>query len=220
MSEWWSYGPRDLLMFSAGTYYRLFELYNRDWWPLQFLVLALGAGLAVFMWRGGERAGRAAAAIVALGWLWVAWAFHWQRYASIHVAAGHFALAFGLQALLLGWAGLCGRLLPASGPGLRRRAGLGLLLFALAGFPLMAPLLGRGWTQAEVFGMAPDPTLLATLGVLLACVRPPWWLYPVPLAGCLVSGATLWAMGAPDFAVLPLAALLAIGLGLAAARPR
>lgn len=220
MTEWWSYGPRDLLMFSAGTYYRLLELYNRDWWPLQLLALALAAALAVQAWRGGERAGRAVAVIVALGWLWVAWAFHWQRYASIHLAASHFALAFALQALLLGWAGLRGRLLSASVPGLRRRAGLGLLLFALVGFPLLAPLLGRGWTQAEVFGMVPDPTVLATLGVLLAGVRPPWWLYPVPLAWCLASGATLWAMGSPDFAVLPLAALLAVGLGLAGARPR
>ncbi len=42
MSEWWTYGPRDLLMFSAQTYYRLFELYNRDLWPLQMLALVLG----------------------------------------------------------------------------------------------------------------------------------------------------------------------------------
>lgn len=30
MSEWWSYGLRDLLLFSPRTYYRLFELYNLE----------------------------------------------------------------------------------------------------------------------------------------------------------------------------------------------
>ncbi len=210
MSEWWAYGPRDLLMFSARTYYRLFERYNLEWWPLQLLALALGAAVLALGWRGGERAGRISAAILAAGWLWVAWAFHWQRYAEIHLAAGGFALAFALQGSLLAWAGLSGRLAIAPAGRARRRAGRGLLLFAWLGFPLLGPLVGRGWTQAEVFGMAPDPTALATLGVLLLAARPAWWLFPIPVAWCLVTGTTLWAMASPDFAVAPLAAVLAV----------
>ncbi|MBU1395976.1 MAG: hypothetical protein KKE84_07510 [Gammaproteobacteria bacterium] len=112
-----------------------------------------------------------------------------------------------------GWGGLRGRLTPASATRLQQRAGLGLLLFALLMFPLIGPLLGRNWMQAEVFGMAPDPTALATLGVLLfASVRPAWGLFPIPVAWCLLSGTTLWAMKSPDFAVAPLAALLALVL--------
>jgi hypothetical protein len=218
MSEWWTYGPRDLLMFSARTYYRLFERYNLDWWPLQLLALALGVAVLALGWRGGERAGRAIAAILVVCWLWVGWGFHWQRYATIHLAAGYFALAFALQALLLLWLGvLRGRLAIARSSRMRRRAGLVLFLFALLVFPLLGPLLGRSWTQAEVFGMAPDPTALVTLGVLLiAGVRPAWGLFPIPVAWCLISGATLWAMESPDYAVVPLAALLAVGLALAA----
>jgi hypothetical protein len=218
MSEWWTYDPRDLLMFSARTYYRLFERYNLDWWPLQLLALALGVAVLALGWRGGERAGRAIAAILVGCWLWLAWGFHWQRYATIHLAAGYFALAFALQALLLLWLGvLRGRLAIAPVSRMRRRAGLVLLLFALLVFPLLGPLLGRSWTQAEVFGMAPDPTALATLGVLLfAGVRPAWGLFPIPVAWCLISGATLWAMESPDYALVPLAALLAVGLALAA----
>ena len=82
----------------------------------------------------------------------------------------------------------------------------------------MSPLLGRSWTQAEVFGMAPDPTALATLGVLLlAGGRPAWALFPIPVAWCLISGATLWAMESPDFAVVPLPALLAVVLAVGGA---
>ncbi len=90
MSEWWTYGLRDLLLFSQRTYSRLFELYNLEWWPLHLFALALGVAALVLWRRGGERAGRALAALLALGWLWVAWAFHWQRYASINLAAGYF----------------------------------------------------------------------------------------------------------------------------------
>jgi len=129
MSEWWTYGLRDLLLFSPRTYYRLFELYNLDWWPLQIPALALGAALLLLWRRGGDRAGRAIAAILALCWLWVAWAFHWQRYASINWAASYFALAFAFEALLLLWAGVVrGRLRIASPTRMQQRAGLGLVL--------------------------------------------------------------------------------------------
>jgi hypothetical protein len=63
--------------------------------------------------------------------------------------------------------------------------------------------------------MAPDPTALATLGVLLlAGGRPAWGLWPIPVAWCLVSGTTLWAMEAPDSALVPLVAMLAVGLAV------
>jgi hypothetical protein len=66
--------------------------------------------------------------------------------------------------------------------------------------------------------MAPDPSALATLGVLLfAGVRPVWGLYPIPVAWCLLSGASLWAVESPDFAVVPLAALLAVILAVGGA---
>jgi|PlaIllAssembly_1097288.scaffolds.fasta_scaffold71117_2 hypothetical protein len=216
MSEWWTYGPRDLLLFSSRTYYRLFELYNLEWWPLQLAALAFGVAM-LGLWRhGGDGAGRAIAVILAVGWLWVGWAFHAQRYASINLAAAYFAWAFAVQALLLLWlGGVRGQLAPTQAARLHRRAGLGLLLFSVLAFPLMTPLLGRGWTQAEVFGMAPDPTALATLGILLVTGRTPAWvLFPIPVAWCLVSGSTLWAMDAPDFALVPLAALLAVGLAV------
>ena len=197
-SEWWSYGLRDLLLFSARTYYRLFELYNLELWPLQLLAGALGGALLVLwvLWRrGGAASGRALALILALCWLWVAWAYHWQRYASINWAASYFALAWAAQAALLLGTAARGDLVAAPVGRLRARFALVLLLYALLLHPLLAPLLGRGWGQAELFGMMPDPTALATLAILLrADPRRVGWLWPLPLLWCLISGATLWAM--------------------------
>lgn len=216
MSEWWTYGPRDLLLFSPQTYYRLFELYNLEHWPLQIPALTFGVAVLALWRRGGEGAGRGIALILAVCWLWVAWRFHWLHYASINPFARYAALAFAFQALLLLWLGsVRGRLKPLPVDRVAG-AGLGIVLFALLIFPLLGPLLGRSWTQAEVFGMAPDPTALATLGVLLiAGVRPVWSLVPIPVVWCLISGTTLWAMDAPDFALVPLLALLAVGLAAA-----
>jgi hypothetical protein len=74
--------------------------------------------------------------------------------------------------------------------------------------------MGRPWTQAEVFGMAPDPTALGTLGFALLAPTPRrrWLLLIIPLLWCAISGATLWTMGAPDALILPAAGLLALVL--------
>ena len=73
-----------------------------------------------------------------------------------------------------------------------------------------------------MFGLAPDPTVLATLGVLLllppraarggAARRPTThgWLWPLPLLWCGVTGTTLATMHAADALVLPAAALVAL----------
>lgn len=216
MSEWWTYRLSDFLLFAPATYYRLFELHNAAWWPLQGLALALGLACAVLGWRGH---GRAAAVGMALAWLWVAWSFHLQRYATIQWAAPWFAAAFALQGLL--WLASAARSRPARGraggaapaahrPRPARLAGLALWALALAGQPLLALALGRPLLQTEWFALMPDPTALGTLGALL--LRPAGrarWLWPLPLAWCTVSGATLWTMGAPDALLLPGAAVLA-----------
>jgi hypothetical protein len=90
--------------------------------------------------------------------------------------------------------------------------GLALLIYALAIHPLIAPLAGRPLAQAEIFGLAPDPTAIATLGVLLAATRPCWHLLILPLAWCAISWLTLWTMESPEAPVLALLALAAVTL--------
>lgn len=212
MSEWWTYSLRDLLLFSPQTYYRQFELHNVEWWPLPLITLALGLALPVLLRRSSPYSMRTITVVLALCWLWVAWAFHWQRYAAINLAGGYFALAFAVEALLLLWLAMTrGSLQTELVSQTRYYAGMGVLLYAQLIHPLIGLLQGRNLAQAEVFGMAPDATALATLGILLlAGGRRFWLLAPIPLLWCFISGATLWAMQAKDFFILPLLALLAI----------
>ncbi|MFL5028828.1 MAG: DUF6064 family protein [Xanthobacteraceae bacterium] len=218
MSEWWTYTLSDFLLFSPRVYYRIFELHNRALWPAHVVTLILGLAIFVLLLRKSTRAtARAVPALLGALWIWIAWAFFWDRYATINWAALYVAPAFALQGLLLLWIGTVGRRLTfAPGHDVFDRAGLALLAFALVGYPLLAPLMGRPWPAAEVFGIAPDPTAVATLAVLaVAHGRARWLTMPIPLLWCAITAATLWTMGAGDFFVAPIAALGAIAIASA-----
>lgn len=194
MSEWWTYSLSDFLMFSARTYYRQFELLNREWWPLQ--LLALGAGATVL---GGLLLRRLASAritfaLLGITWLWVGWAYHLQRYADINTGAPTFAAGFFLQAGLLEWMAWKAPPPPQQHDAATSLA-LPVVLLALIGYPLLAPLDGRGWWQAELFGFAPDPTALVTLFVLMFW-RAPWPLWVIPMLWCAASTATQFELHA------------------------
>jgi hypothetical protein len=199
MPEWWTYSLSDFLLFSPRTYSRLIERHNLALWPAQLATLALGAAAGVLLRRSTPQRSRLAAIILALVWAWVGWTFVARRYATINWAASYLAWLFAIEVVLLGWLVVgSGSVRLGGWRGARGRAGALLFTVALALYPLLAPALERGWSRAEVFGIAADPTVLATIGVLLAAEGSPrsrWVLLAAPLLWCLVSGATLLAMG-------------------------
>ncbi len=215
MSEWWTYRPSDFLMFSPRTYYRMFELYNRALWPAQLLALGAGIVLILCLARRPERRGRVAAAILGGAWLWVGVAFHLACYAAIHTGAKYFAAAAIVESGLLCWWGLRGSAAGGRRRGLGRQVGLALIAAAVALLPLAGALLGRDWRAMEIFGLAPDPTALATLGaLLLRPVHRGWLCWVVPVLWCAWSGTTLWTLGAGDAWILPLGAAVALAAAL------
>lgn len=206
MSEWWTYRPEDFLLFSPRVYWRMFELHNAALWPLQVMTLAAGLIILLIARRPATSA-RWVALILAISWAFVGWSFLWNRYATINWAIAYVAPAFAIEGVLLLIIGSLRDGLAFNRRGPARGIGYLILIFALAGQPLLAPLQGRGWASSEVFGIAPDPTSIATLGVLLigrGRLLPV--LLPIPVLWCLLSGMTLLTMGEPQ-AWAPLAAL-------------
>jgi hypothetical protein len=212
MTEWWSYTLSDFLLFSPRTYYRLIGRYNEAVWPVQILTVGLGLVILGLLPRPRVWQGRVVSAALAILWTWVAWAFVWKRYATINWTASYLVPLFVVEALLLVWigiirGGLSFRLT-------RDPAGIlggTLFILSLAVYPMIAPLAGRPWSQAEIFGITPDPTVVATLGLLLLTEgRRRWELLAIPVFWCIISGATLWAMDSPEAWVPPLAALLVL----------
>jgi uncharacterized protein DUF6064 len=215
MPEWWTYGLSDFLLFSPRTYYRLLQRHNEALWPAQIVTLALGLFILVLLRRPSPRQGRIISTMVAGLWAWSAWAFLWNRYATINWAATYAVPMFGLEALFFGWIGTVkGRLTYRASRGAAGVVGMSLLLVGLATYPLLAPVFGRPWPQAEVFGVTPDPTVLATLGLLaLAEGARRGALIVVPMLWSLFSGATLVAMGSPE-AWVQLSAPFVVLLGI------
>jgi hypothetical protein len=214
MSEWWTYRLSDIVPFSPQTYYRLFELHNEAVWPMQIVALAAGLAIVALMLARTPWSGRAVALLLAAIWAFVARFYLHARYAPTNWGAVYFAYAFAAEALLLALSGTLGRLAFAGPRPLAANAGLALVLFAFLLQPLIGPLLGRPWSGAELVGIAPDPTVLATLGVLLAADRIRYELLAVPLLWCAISGATLWAMASPEALLMPAVGLLALALAL------
>jgi hypothetical protein len=223
MSEWWTYRPHDFLLFAPRTYYRLFHLYNEAVWPLHIAAAAIGLAVLALLLLRPKAAGLAIPLLLAVCWAWIASAYLGARYATINWAATYFAYGFAIEALLLLFAGAAGFVRFSKPPSRFAPLGVGLFAFALLVQPLIGPLLGRGWSGIEPFGLAPDPTVAATLGVLIAADRIRFPLMIVPLLWCAISGVTLSAMDAPDAAVMPTVAVLAIcgaGWSLFTARRR
>lgn len=212
MTEWWTYRLDSFLLFSARTYQRLIESHNAEVWPLQMVTLM--GGVSLLLWLGrphSPRRDRAVFIALALAWAWVAWGFLHRRFATINWAADYAAVCFALQAAALLWAGV------ARGGRVRRRKlsptdPLAILLIVLGVlvYPLLAPMLGRPWAQAEVFAVMPDPTVIATLGFLLLAEPPRRVLIMVPVLWCLFSGAMLWGLRAGHAWALPATGLLAL----------
>jgi hypothetical protein len=215
MSEWWSYTLTDFLLFSPRVYYRLIELYNQSFWPVAIVSLGLGLAFLVLLVRPTRAGHRLISAVLGALWIWIGWAFFWERYASINWASVYVAPMFGLQGVALLWAGAVnGQIKFVPNRKIPDVVALALYCFSLIGYPFLAALLGRTWLAAEIFGLAPDPTALATLALLALTDGGSrlllLLLLIVPLIWCFISGLTLWTMEAGDFFVAPVGALSAL----------
>jgi hypothetical protein len=200
MSEWLTYDPRDFLLFSQTTYWRLFERVNDSYWPFQIVVCLLIAGLlaGAFVWR---HASNLLFGLLCLGWAAVAMTFL-PVYAEINWAVAYVVPGFWLQAACLGLVacfgmGSCIRE-PEELRDLRGLAGVGIVVIALIVWPSLALIFRQSVGSAEVFGFAPDPTALVTLGILIVFGRrwPVVLLGLAPVIWCLISASTLFTMGA------------------------
>ena len=223
MSEWWTYRPEDFLLFSPRVYWRMFELQNDMLWPLHLVTVAAGLVIVLSLLPRPKHGGGWINLLLAALWAFVAWSFLWNRYAAINWAIIYVAPAFALQAIVLAVAAIIRGGLTFDWRDVAGWTGLLLAFTGLVLYPILPPLAGRPWRSVEVFGVAPDPTVILTLGLLLAARgRALPILLPIPLLWCLLSGLTLWAIDDRQ-AWLPLLAmgtfLVAMGLRSVTKRP-
>lgn len=220
IEDWTSYRLSDFIMLSARVHDRQIELLNQGFAGLQ--IVSVLAGLFL-VWAGLRRtrgAQAAAFALLGVAWIFVAWAFLWERYAAVNVVGAYAAPLFTLQGLGLVAVALAGVPMGFGFPTGRWRAAVPVVILAAStvAYPLFTLALGRPPLQAEFFGMMPDPTALATLCVLaLATHRVRYVLMVVPVLWCVVSVVVQVGLDIPMASVVT---GLGVGTFILAACPR
>ena len=205
-----------MLPYDAEALLALYSRYLRELWPITALLPLLTLSVIPAAAFGARYGGRVAGALLASGWLWVGLVFQFNYFARINFAAPPYAGLFVLQGVLLIWQGPIRQRL-----GLRLRTDLagwlGILigLFALLIYPLLDYLAGQPASNLRLAGLAPGPTALFTLAVLLhSAGHIPLHLLAIPVAWSSIAGFSGWVLGMPGDLVMPLPAILALAAAL------
>lgn len=184
--------------FTIDDFFSVFVAYNNAIWPAHIAAYAAGIGVLAAVLTG--RSWSASAVFVMLGafWIWNGIAYHFAFFAPINPVARIFAVLFVVQGVLflaLAWR----RPPPVSlHPGtIKGAVSLALVVYALAIYPLLGMLAGHGWPRAPVFGVAPCPTTIFTLALLLAS-RTPLVVAAIPVLWALVGTTAAVLLGVPE----------------------
>jgi len=202
-----------MLPFTAEILFSSFAQYNRALWPLPLFAVVLALVAIALVFRPVRHGDRVIAALLALAWLWTGYGYHYLHFATINFAAPLYAVFFVLEGLLLAWTGVVrGKVAFGFRTALFGRIGLIVAFAALVLWPL-ADGLTHGWQSARLVGLAPGPTAVFTLVLLLLTERrTPVHLAIVPLLWTLVAGATAWILAIPQDLAQPVAGIAAFGL--------
>ncbi len=181
--------------FTAEVYFRLYERLHETPLPVRLGLPLAGFAAVVLALRGRHRQ---AAALLAAAFVATAWLYQFRLYAELTPVGTVFGWLFLAQAGVLAAWGCLAHAAPAPRSAFVTTAGLALVAGGLVVWPLLAPVTGQPWRAAQTFGLAPDPTVVASLGVLLLAASPRWLLMvlPLPLLWCAVDAATLHVLGA------------------------
>jgi hypothetical protein len=208
------------LPFTTDQFLDVFAAYNQAIWPAQ--VVAYVAGLGALSWALAMPSRASAAALgltLACMWVLMGAGYHIGFFQVINPLALPAGALFILQGGLTAGVALRGGFQLSTGRTGWKTLGLVLAACGTVIYPLLGSALGHVYPRAPVFGVAPCPTTIFTLGIFLLAARPlPRWLFIVPVLWSLVGASAAFLLGVREDLMLPLAG--AAGVIAAVARGR
>ena len=189
-----------MLPFSVEQFLAVFASYNKAIWPAQFLAYALGTIAFALAFRGGPRADRTIAAILAVMWALTGIGYHLSFFVAINKAAYSFGALFLIEAAALAYAGAWSDRLnfgfrgdPAAW------VGVFFVVYAAVLYLLIGIATGHHYPELPMFGVTPCPVTIFTLGMLLLTVNPPsGYLLAIPLLWSLIGGSAAILLQIPQ----------------------
>jgi hypothetical protein len=185
--------------FSLEQFIQVFVDWNTAIWPAQLVVYALGVAAVALAFKPVPRGSAFIVAVLALIWLVNGAGYHLWQFSRINPAAYGFGALFIVQAVLFAYAGSRGRLHFAVASGPVDAVGLVFVAYALVIYPLLGMMFGHAYPASPLFGVAPCPTTIFTIGMLLlANRRVPVYLPVIPFAWSLIGGSAAIVLNVPE----------------------
>lgn len=172
-----------ILSFNLSGFLALLQDYNLAIRPLQGIAYGLGIAALLLAVRKTKYSGSAVTVILAFFWLWTGIVFNLVYFRPFYPPAIVFAVLFIVQGIIfVSAAAGKPKLSFRFKADIRSSLALLMALYALAGYPLLEMLWGRGYPRTLPFGLVPCPTALFTLALfLLADRKLPWYIFAVPV---------------------------------------
>ena len=211
------------LPFTVEQFFAVFATYNTAIWPAQVFAYAFGLLAVGALWSENLIGKRLILSTLAILWGWNGIAYQFVFFAPINPAAKGFAAIFVLQAILFAASSIAQNNLRFKVRlGLRSVLGLGFILYALLIYELLGYAAGHGLMKGPLFGVAPCPTTIFTIGMLLmADGGLVVWLAVIPVVWSLVGSSAAVLLGVPEDLGLAVAAMvLLVVLAMGAFRSR
>jgi Family of unknown function (DUF6064) len=193
--------------FTIEQFLGVFAAYNAAIWPTQILAYGLGLIAVSALWSRKQPAAQLILSILALMWALNGIGYHVLFFAEINPIAKGFAAFFVLQSILFA----VSVLVPSDlrfevRLSCRSAAGLLFIVYALLIYELLGYWAGHGLMAGPVFGVAPCPTTIFTIGMLLLASGT-WvaWLSIIPILWSLIGVAAAVQLGITEDFGLPVA---------------
>ncbi len=199
--------------FTIDAFLRVFADYNAAIWPFQIVAYGLGLVVIAPLFIAQQGSVRLALAALAILWAVTGIGYHLTFFVQINPIAPVFAAFFVLQAIFF----LASAIRPANlhlhlAPDFRTVAGLATIIYAVAIYPVLGIWAGHGLLAGPMFGVAPCPTTIFSIGMLLL-TRGVWviWLSVIPFMWSLIGLAAAIQLGMPEDLAMPIAGALLAG---------
>jgi hypothetical protein len=177
------------LPFTKGEFIQVFHDYNEAIWPFQVVAYILGT-LAVLAiaerWRWSTRI---VFSVLGVLWLFTGLVYHLVYFADINSAARLFGVLFIVQGgAFLVLAYIRPEALREFRMDILGMSAAAMILYAMVVYPILGYFAGHVYPEAPVFGVAPCPLAIFTLGVLLLVERDvSRWLVLIPLVWSFIG---------------------------------
>ncbi|MDZ4840639.1 MAG: DUF6064 family protein [Hyphomicrobium aestuarii] len=200
--------------FTIEQFLGVFVVYNAAIWPAQIVAYGLGFVAIAALWLESPLANRVILSILAFMWAWNGIGYHFLFFSSINPAAQVFAAFFLLQALLLVASAVAAQNISFHmGRNLRSISGAAFIIYAMLIYPILGIWAGHGLMAGPMFGVAPCPTTIFTIGILLLA-RGRWvvWLSVIPFLWSLIGLAAALQLGIPEDLAMPIGGIVLVSV--------